>query len=229
MMFTNLLESKGKRPKSVGGSFVSLTAHAAIIVVAIHATLHARQPMEPPPDKVVFSAEPVAKPVVTKRVTTNTDIVPTPGGGLTLKDVVNIPDQLPTVDMATRPTSDNDWLGKVGGAGTTGAFGVAPRGNGIYIASQVDEPVVAAPGSVGPRYPDMLRAAGVQGEVVVTFVVDTTGRAEPSSLVILNSTNDLFGAAVRTALPAMRFLPAKADGHKVRQQVQQPFVFAIVK
>ncbi len=75
----------------------------------------------------------------------------------------------------------------------------------------------------------MLRAAGVQGQVVVTFVVDTTGRVEPSSFVILNSTNDLFGAAVRAALPAMRFIPAKADGHKVKQQVQQPFVFSIIE
>jgi protein TonB len=229
-MFTNLLESRGRKPRSVGGSFVSLAAHAAFIVVAIHATLHASQPLEPPPDKVVFSAEPVVKATVTKRVTANNDVAPSPNGGLTLKDIVNIPDQLPNVDMAARPTSENEWLGKNGPDGrTTGMFGTAPSGNGIYLASQVDEPVIAAPGSVGPRYPELLRAAGVQGEVVVTFVVDTTGRVEPSSLVILNSTNDLFGAAVRTALPAMRFLPAKADGHKVKQQVQQPFVFTIAK
>jgi len=27
----------------------------------------------------------------------------------------------------------------------------------------------------------------------------------------------------------MRFIPARADGRKVRQQVQQPFVFSIIK
>jgi protein TonB len=229
-MFTNLLESRGKKPRSVGGTVGSLAAHAAIIVVAIHATLRAAQPTEPPPDKVVFSAEPVVKPAVTKRMSPNNAVAPSPNGGPTLVDIVNIPDQLPPVDLGTRPTSANDWLGTNAPNGhTAGTFGIAPSGNGIYIASQVDEPVVAAPGSVGPRYPELLRAAGVQGEVVVTFVVDTTGRVEPSSLVILNSTNDLFGAAVRTALPAMRFIPAKADGRKVRQQVQQPFVFTIVK
>ncbi|MFI5231729.1 MAG: hypothetical protein ACHQSE_04380, partial [Gemmatimonadales bacterium] len=61
-MFTNLLESRGKKPRSVGGSLASLAAHAAIIVVAIQATLHAGQsPVEVPLDKVVFAAEPVDK------------------------------------------------------------------------------------------------------------------------------------------------------------------------
>jgi protein TonB len=39
----------------------------------------------------------------------------------------------------------------------------------------------------------------------------------------------LFAAAVRTALPTMRFLPAEISGKKVRQQVQQPFVFNVIK
>jgi protein TonB len=230
-MFTNLLESRGKKPKSAGGSMVSLAAHAAIIVVGIHASLHAGQPTEPPPDKVVFAAEPVVKPVVPKPATRRADIMPVPdGGGLILKDVVNIPDQLPNVDVAARPMNDDDWLGKARRRGSgIGTFGTMPSGSGVYLASQVDEPVIAAPGSVGPRYPEMLRAAGVQGEVVVTFVVDTTGRVDPSSLVIVKETDRLFGAAVRSALPAMRFIPAKADGRKVRQQVQQPFVFTIIK
>ena len=229
-MFTNLLESRGRKPRSVGGTLVSLAAHAGIIVVAIHATLHAGQPTEPQPDKVVFSAEPVVKPTVATRTSSHNDVAPAPTGVLTLKDVVNIPDQLPDVDMSARPTNSDDWLGKSGPVGRSiGAIGTAPLRGGVYIASQVDEPVIAAPGSVGPRYPDVLRAAGVQGQVVVTFVVDTTGRVVPSSLVILNSTSDLFGAAVRAALPGMRFIPAKADGRKVKQLVQQPFVFTIVK
>jgi len=34
---------------------------------------------------------------------------------------------------------------------------------------------------------------------------------------------------VRSALPNMLFLPAEVGGKKVKQLVQQPFVFAIVK
>ena len=229
-MFTNLLESRGKKPRSVGGTFASFVAHAALIVVAIHATLHAGHAIEAQPDKVVFAAEPVDKPVVVKRAPENTDVKPATNGVLTLNDVVNVPDQLPDVELATRPPNDGDWLGTAlphdRGTGIPGM--VAPSG-GIYTASQVDEPVVAMPGSPGPRYPEMFRAAGVQGEVVATFVVDTTGRADPASFMILRETDAVFGSAVRNALSAMRFIPAKAGGRKVKQQVQQPFVFTIVK
>ena len=99
----------------------------------------------------------------------------------------------------------------------------------VYFEYQVEKPVMAVNGSPTPRYPDILKSAGVEGEVVVAFVVDTTGRADVSSLKILKSTHELFAAAVRTALPSMRFLPAEVGGHKVKQLEQQPFVFNIMK
>jgi protein TonB len=37
----------------------------------------------------------------------------------------------------------------------------------------------------------------------------------------------MFEQAVRSALPNMRFLPAEIGGRKVKQLVQQPFVFAL--
>ena len=45
----------------------------------------------------------------------------------------------------------------------------------------------------------------------------------------LKSSHELFPAAVRNALPSMRFLPAEVGGRKVKQLVQQPFTFAIAK
>jgi TonB family protein len=101
--------------------------------------------------------------------------------------------------------------------------------NQTYFEYQVEKPVMTVPGSPSPRYPDILKSAGVEGEVVVTFVVDTTGRADVSSLKIIRATHELFAAAVRTALPAMRFLPAEVGGKKVRQLVQEPFTFPPVK
>ena len=65
--------------------------------------------------------------------------------------------------------------------------------------------------------------------VLATFVVDTTGRADPSSFKVLRATHQLFEKAVRDALPRMRFIPAEVGGKKVKQLVQQPFSFAIVK
>jgi protein TonB len=75
----------------------------------------------------------------------------------------------------------------------------------------------------------MLRQAGVEGEVLAQFVVDTSGRAEAGSLKILKSSHDLFAQAVKNALPQMRFIPAEVGGRRVKQLVQQPFSFGITK
>ena len=75
----------------------------------------------------------------------------------------------------------------------------------------------------------MLKSSGVEGEALVQFIVDTTGRAELGSFKVLRASHDAFGQAVRTALPRMRFLPAEIGGRKVRMLVQQPFAFALNK
>jgi TonB family protein len=96
-----------------------------------------------------------------------------------------------------------------------------------YFEYQVETPVTMATGSDHPRYPDILREAGVEGEVLVSFVVDETGLADVSTFKVLRSTHELFAMAVKNALPAMRFVPAVVGGRPVRQVVQQPFSFAI--
>ena len=78
-----------------------------------------------------------------------------------------------------------------------------------------------------PRYPRILLGAGIQGAVVVQFVVDSTGAADPRSLRILRSSHELFSRAVRTVLPRMRFHPAEIAGHRVGVVVEQPFSFVV--
>jgi protein TonB len=78
-----------------------------------------------------------------------------------------------------------------------------------------------------PRYPDQLRAAGVTGRVVARFVVDTTGRVEPTSVVIRESSHELFTRAVRAALTSLRFAPAEVGRRKVRMLVDLPFEFRL--
>ncbi len=52
--------------------------------------------------------------------------------------------------------------------------------NQTYFEFQVEKQVSPYPGNTAPRYPDMLRSANVEGEVLAQFVVDTTGRADMS-------------------------------------------------
>jgi periplasmic protein TonB len=98
-----------------------------------------------------------------------------------------------------------------------------------YFEFQVEKQVAPAPGNSGPRYPDMLRSANVEGEVLAQFVVDTTGRVENGSVKILKSSHDLFTTSVRQALNGMRFYPAEIGGRKVKQLVQQPFNFTLTR
>jgi TonB family protein len=98
---------------------------------------------------------------------------------------------------------------------------------GVYFEYQVEQPVMAVPGSPAPRYPDILKKAGVSGEVIASFVVDTTGKADVNSLKVLRSSHELFMNSVATALQDMRFTPALVGGRKVKQLVMQPFVFQI--
>ena len=98
-----------------------------------------------------------------------------------------------------------------------------------YFEFQVEQPVTPAASSPAPRYPDFLRRAGVEGEVLAQFIVGPDGVADVGTLKVLKSTHDLFTKAVREALSQMRFNPARVGGKAVRQLVQQPFTFSLSK
>ena len=95
----------------------------------------------------------------------------------------------------------------------------------VYFASQVGKTVMQAPGSPAPKYPQALRDAHVQGEVLAQFVVDTRGRVEPSSIEILRSPHAGLTESVLDVLPKMKFVPAQLGRRRVRQLVVQPFQF----
>lgn len=96
-----------------------------------------------------------------------------------------------------------------------------------YFEFEVMRQVVPSPNNRPPKYPDALRSANVQGEVLVQFVVDTTGRAEMSTFKVLRSTDMLFLSAVRNAVPDFEFEPAIIANRKVKQLVQMPFHFCL--
>ena len=83
--------------------------------------------------------------------------------------------------------------------------------------------------SAAPAYPPTLQRRGVEGAALVRFVVDTTGRADPETFRLVRASHPLFGAAVRDAVPGMKFLPARMGSRKVRQLVELPFTFRIIR
>ena len=229
-MFNNLLESKAKKQKSGAGYVVSLVMHVVLIFLAVKATLNAGVKKEKVEEKVNFVEVKKDEPPPPKEKPPEVMVAPPPKGFQTLTAPVNIPDVLPEIDLSKKVTNEADFTGKgVQGGRDKGLVQAAVVENQTYFEYQVEKPVMPAPGSPSPRYPDILKSAGVEGEVVVAFTVDTTGRADMSTLKILKSTHELFAAAVKSAMPSMRFLPAEVGGKKVKQLVQQPFVFNIMK
>ena len=238
-MFNNLLESKPKKEKRGGGTIASIVVHSLLVGLAVYATANAAiQNEKPRQEKIDFVETPKDEPPPPKDEPPPPpppDVVaapPPPKGFQVLTAPVEIPDVIPDIDLSKKVTDENDFSGKgVAGGVAKGVEGgkAIVQTDQPYFEFQVEKPVVPAPGSTSPRYPDMLRQAGVEGEVLAQFVVDTTGRAESGSLKILKSSHDLFIQSVRNALPQMKFIPAEVGGRKVKQLVQQPFTFSIAK
>lgn len=76
-----------------------------------------------------------------------------------------------------------------------------------------------------PVYPERLRAANVDGSVLVQFVVDERGNAVMNTFKVVKSTDAELTTAVRQAVSASVYFPAEIRGQKVKQLVQQPFTF----
>lgn len=104
---------------------------------------------------------------------------------------------------------------------------ISALADSVYTSYEVDNAVQMSYGSAVPEYPADLLARHVQGSVRVRFVVDTSGSADTASIQILSSSDPAFTASVRAALPRMRFSPARLNGRRVRQLVEQPFRFNI--
>ena len=240
-MFNNLLESKAKKQRSAGGTLFSVVMHVALIAGAVYATAHATVEAEKPKqEKIDFVEVKKDEPPPPKEEPPPPpppDVVaapPPPKGFQVLTAPVEIPDVIPEIDLTKKVTDEADFTGKgVAGGVAKGVEGgkapVVTDQNQTFFEFQVEKPVSQIPGAGSPRYPDMLRSAGVEGEVLAQFVVDTSGRADVGTFKVLKTTHDLFATAVRNALPQMRFSPAEVGGRKVKQLVQQPFTFAIAK
>jgi protein TonB len=236
-MFNNLIESKAKKQKRIGGSMASVIIHGALVVGIVVATAGAGIVEEDSKEEKVDFVEvkkDEPKPPEPEKPPPPPDVVvqqPPPKGFQVLSAPVEIPVVIPEIDLSKKVTDEADFSGKGVAGGTSkgveGAKGPVPQGDQPYFDFQVEKPVVMAPGTAGPAYPDMLRSAGVEGTVLAQFVVDTTGRAEMNTFKALKSDNALFETAVKNALQRMRFLPAEVGGRKVKQLVQQPFQFSL--
>jgi periplasmic protein TonB len=198
---------------------------------------------KPEPPKIKKEAPKPKAPEVVKLPTPPKVVEAAPPKGFkVLPPPVSVPTNLPTIDLSKATTNENDFSGKgiAGGsakgvAGGTGDenskgkdAGKVEEHTGPYMEFQVEE-AVRKIGGDAPEYPASLKEMGVTGKVLAQFVVGENGRYEPGSLKIIESSNPAFTAAVKQALPGMRFSAAQIGGKKVSQLVQMPFQFNLAR
>lgn len=263
-MMTTLLESKPRKQRTTGGTIFSIVFHSALLFFAVYATARAgiakdneqreqkvrfvaMKKEEPPPPEVKKNEPPPPPPKVKKPPPvsehnppplppTPAEIAP-PKGFKVLEAPVNVPVDLPKVDLSAKVTNEADFSGKgvAGGSasGKEGGTGTNEGGTKVatdkpYMEFQVEKTVEAISGT-HVAYPETLRSSGIEGTVQAQFVVNAEGRVEPGTFKVLNSPNVGFVQAVKAALSGMRFSPARIGDQKVAQVVQQSFVFKIDK
>ena len=76
-----------------------------------------------------------------------------------------------------------------------------------------------------PQYPFEMRRAGITGEVVVGFIVDSQGKA--IEVYAVRSTQREFEAAAIQAVGKWTFRPGRKGGRAVNTRMQVPIVFSL--
>ena len=214
---------------SIGGSTaISVVAHAALIGVAVYGTgVSARQLEQtiadrvsllhylPPPDRRP-SSENVMEHLQFMDVGTKAPVLPERTDGRVF------------VPVGTAQAK------QVGGDDGQDDRSLAPAAafeapDSVYSMLDVEETAARTAGSAAPVYPQDLMKEGLEGGVYIRFVVDSSGRADASSIEVMRSTHPAFTQSVRQAVPLMMFTPASVGGHHVRQLVEQNFEFRLTR
>jgi len=95
--------------------------------------------------------------------------------------------------------------------------------NDDYLDAEKVDVQPQATKRVPPIYPAKLKSAKIAGNVLLSFVVDVTGK--PTQISAVQSSNEALVKPAVESLTQWRFTPAQKDGHPVACRIQQPFVF----
>jgi protein TonB len=230
-VFEMLIESK--KTAAYGGAFgggtFSIVLHAVVISAAVYATMHAKEVVREVRHQIDVTLQTQEKKEPPPPKQELATVVAPPKGFQTLSMPTNIPINIPAPSANTSfNAADFSGVGVEGGVARGITTTVAVRTDQPYLESVVEE----RPERIGgpqPRYPEILKQAGIDGHVMVEAIIDTTGHAERGSIKILSSTNQLFEQPSRETVAASVYKPGKISGRAVRVRIQQPINFGIAK
>jgi protein TonB len=233
-MFGTLIESRAMPQRRTGSSLASMAFHASIMAVAVIATAKDGAVLTPVPLEVraVHYARPMdPRPAPTRAVAVAHAAIAAMPSSPRLNVPMVVPVGIPPVDLGAVPTVEYSGQGPImssritcdrdcGGGPVTDVDGRALWSTSDVLLRLLSEPVA-------PRYPESLRRAGIEGDVVVRFLVDTAGRVDMRTVEVMRSTHEAFTAAVRETLSKLRFSPAMAGERKANALAVMPFRFTL--
>lgn len=82
-------------------------------------------------------------------------------------------------------------------------------------------------GGAAPEYPPRLKRQGIQGRVDMRIVVGCDGRVDPTSIIIVGSTDTAFTTSAVKVIVRARFSPATLNGRPVAQLMDQAVRFTL--
>lgn len=224
-MRPTLLESGRSFFQTAECGLVSILAHAGLVWVAVVATQGGRQIPTDEREARVFFLLPPDRVDVRSRQTETIQWGKLGGDFEDGKNLVRSSEGLLARPLAGGARAQGDRSGARGEL----PFGPPPvfDPDTAFSVLEVDEMVERYESSAAPIYPRDLLSIGAEGLVQATYVVDTTGLVDTTTVQVGHSDDPRFTASVLTALSQMRFRPAKRAGAKVRQLVEQQFRFRI--
>ena len=224
-MRLTLLESDRSFFQTAECAFVSIVVHTGLVWFALSATEGGRQIPTDEREARVFYLLP---PDRVDQRSRQSEIIQwgKVGGDLEDGKLLTMPDE----GLVSRERA----YGARNRGSRTGARGELPFGpppvfipDTAFSVLEVDKIAERYESSAAPIYPRDLIAVGVEGMVQATYVVDTTGTVDTTTVEVLHSDDVRFTESVRTALGQAKFRPAIRAGKTVRQLVEQKFRFRI--
>lgn len=79
----------------------------------------------------------------------------------------------------------------------------------------------------GLSYPSALRRRGIQGQVIMAFVVQPDGHVDPKSVQVVEASDQGFAASSKRFVRDEIFWPACLGGKRVPVRIQQPLNFRL--
>lgn len=213
-------------PRTWPAQLGSAAVHVALIATAVVGTQAQRSSAGPAVrDTIIYLPVDPSSPRPTLAGLPPVPALP----GLRLPAVLDLPSSI-VVPQAAPPGSvglpwTEPWPGMPGVPRDTGTG--MPGVGGLPVDARVVEQPPTLLAHPAPRYPELLRQAGIEGTVLVEVVLDTLGRVEPGSMRVVRGAHALFEAEALAVVRGSHYRPGRMGERAVRVRIQVPIGFAL--